>query len=202
MVTALFRARSGSGASKPSSKRIMKSTQRFRSALMASTTGPICSSVMPKPRNTSATSSRSFCGSSDRKLETHHEIHPAVPIGADGIHYGADMFLGHAEAAKYIGHLVALFLREFDGLAKFAGALAFVVVAVRARGQIPAEAHGDGPGGDFGESGDDHQLAGGGHRPGEPGSQREGNREAIGHSDDDIADGVRGFEVRFDVHLH
>ena len=108
----------------------------------------------------------------------------------------------HAEAAKNIGHLVALLLRQFDGFAEFAGALAFVVVAVGARGQIPAQAHGDGPGGDFGESGDDHQLAGGGRRPGESGGQREGNREAVGHADDHIADGVGGFEVRFHVHVH
>ena len=35
------------------------------------------------------------------------------------------------------GDFVALFLRKFDGLAEFAGPLAFVVVAVRARRQIP-----------------------------------------------------------------
>ncbi len=39
IVAALRTARPGSGSSRPSSKRIMKSTQRFSSALMAVTIG-------------------------------------------------------------------------------------------------------------------------------------------------------------------
>ena len=47
ITAALFRARFGSGVSRPSSKRIMKSTHSFGRSLMACTTGRMCSSGMP-----------------------------------------------------------------------------------------------------------------------------------------------------------
>ena len=49
IVDALRTARFGSGSSSPSSNRIMKSTQRFSSEVIAATIGSICWAVRPQP---------------------------------------------------------------------------------------------------------------------------------------------------------
>ena len=62
IVSALARARPGSGRSSPSSKRIMKSTQASGLSRNASRMGVVCSEVSPYSRNTSATSAASTTG--------------------------------------------------------------------------------------------------------------------------------------------
>ena len=97
--------------------------------------------------------------------------------------------------------LVDLFffvLGALDDLALFAVALGDVVLGVSAGGEVAAEAHGDGAGGDLGESGEDDDV-GGGDGSGEAGGEREGDGEAVGEADDDVAHGGGGLEVAFYV---
>jgi Fe-Mn family superoxide dismutase len=70
------------------------------------------------------------------------------------------------------------------------------VFGIGARRQVTAQSHSDRAGRDFGEAGSDDDPARG-HCAGEPGRQRKGNGETVGHPDDDIADGGAGGEVGF-----
>ncbi len=72
------------------------------------------------------------------------------------------------------------------------------MLGVSASGEVAAEAHGDRAGGDLGEAGEDDD-AGGGDGSGESGGEGEWDGEAVGEADDDIADGLRGFEVAFNM---
>jgi hypothetical protein len=67
------------------------------------------------------------------------------------------------------------------------------VLGVSAGGEVAAEAHGDGAGGDLGEAGDYDQVRAGDSA--EAGSEREGDGQAIGEADYDVADGFGGLEV-------
>ena len=64
IVEALRTARFGSGSSRPSSNRIMKSTQRFSSEVMAATIGSICRVLKPQPSKDTS----HFRGFLDRNL--------------------------------------------------------------------------------------------------------------------------------------
>jgi len=70
------------------------------------------------------------------------------------------------------------------------------VFGIGARRKVTAQSHSDRAGRDFGEAGSDDDPARG-HCAGEPGRQRKGNGETVGHPDDDIADGGAGGEVGF-----
>ena len=86
----------------------------------------------------------------------------------------------------------------FDDLALFAVSFGDVVLGVSAGGEVAAEAHGDGAGGDLGQAGEDDDV-GGGDGSGEAGGEGEGDGETVGEADDDVADGLGGLEVAFDV---
>src|SRR6185437_5793943 len=132
----------------------------------------------------------------EAQLEAHHEIDPALLVGADGVDDGAHVFVGEAVAAKHFGDFLLLLVGNFDGLFDFAAALGGVMLGVGLGGEIAAESHGDGAGDDFGESrGDDD--ARGRNCAGESGSESERNGQAVGHADDDVANRGRGSEVLF-----
>jgi hypothetical protein len=63
------------------------------------------------------------------------------------------------------------------------------VLGVAARGEIAAETHGDGSGGDLGEAGKDNDARGG-DGSGEACGEGEGNGKAVRPADDDVADGL------------
>jgi hypothetical protein len=86
----------------------------------------------------------------------------------------------------------------FEDLALFALALGDVMLGVSAGGEVSAEAHGDGAGGDLGEAGEDDDV-GGGDGSREAGGEGEGDGESVGEADDDVADGLGGLEVAFYV---
>ena len=90
--------------------------------------------------------------------------------------------------------LLLLILAAFYHFAFFPQALAAVVLGIAARGEIAAQSHGDGAGGDLRQPGE-HDDVQGLDRAGEAGGQREGHGEAVGHADDDVADDVPGLEV-------
>ena len=91
---------------------------------------------------------------------------------------------------------LGLFLR-LDVLALFLGA---VVFQFGLRGQIPAEAHGNGPGCNLRQASDHHDVRGL-NRSREPRGEGEGDREPIGHTDHDVAHDFGRGEVVFGV-LH
>ena len=149
MVRAERWARLAAGSSRPSSKRIMKSTQAVGFCLRACEDGGGGGAV-------------------------------------DGV---------------LLEDLVDLFffvVGALDDLALFAAELGGVVLGVSAGGEVSAEAHGDGAGGDLGEAGEDDDVRGG-DGSGESGGEGEGDGEAVGEADDDVADGFGGLEVAFDV---
>lgn len=65
-------------------------------------------------------------------------------------------------------------------------------------GLLPAETHGDGAGGDFGDAGGEDD-GGGGIGAGESSGEGEGDGEAVGDADDDVADDLAGGEVLLGV---
>ena len=121
-----------------------------------------------------------------------------VVIGADGRDHGLDGLFAHAVAAEDVGHFLGFLVGEMFGFIHLAAAFGFVMVAVRSRGEVSSEAHGDGAGGDFRQAGDDHDVSCG-ESPGEAGGKGEGNGETVGHADNDVANGFRRLEVLFDV---
>jgi hypothetical protein len=70
------------------------------------------------------------------------------------------------------------------------------VFDVSAGGEVAAETHGDGAGGDFGKTGEDDHT-GRYVCAGETGGESEGNGETVRHADDDVAYEVGGAEVFF-----
>ena len=134
----------------------------------------------------------------EAEFEAHHEVDPGGGIlferGEDGSGAGA-------VDGVLLEDLVDLFffvVGAFDDLALFALALGDVVLGVAAGGEVAAEAHGDGAGGDLGEAGEDDDVRGG-DGSGETGGEGEGDGEAVGEADDDVANGFGGLEVTFDV---
>ena len=68
------------------------------------------------------------------------------------------------------------------------------MLGVSSGGEISTEPHGDGAGGNLGQSGEQNEV----RRPygtGQAGRQREGNRQAIRESDDDVAHRVRRLKM-------
>ena len=63
---------------------------------------------------------------------------------------------------------------------------------------VPAEAHGDGAGGDFGYASGEN-YGGGGIGAGEAGGEGEGDGKAVRNADDDVADYFAGGEVLLGV---
>ena len=149
MVRAERWARVGEGSSRPSSKRIMKSTHAVGFCLRALRTG-------------------------------------AAAAAVDGI-----LFEDFVDLFFFV-------VGAFDDFVLFAQALGGVVLGVSAGGEVSAEAHGDGAGGDLGEAGEDDDVRGG-DGSGEAGGEGEGDGEAVGEADDDVADGGGGLEVAFYV---
>jgi hypothetical protein len=134
----------------------------------------------------------------EAELEAHHEVDPGGGVllerGEDGGGRGAvDGIL-----LEDLVDLLFFVAGAFDDLALFADALGDVVLGVATGGEVAAEAHGDGAGGDFGEASEDDDV-GGGDGSGETGGEGEGDGETVGEADDDVADGLGGLEVTFDV---
>jgi hypothetical protein len=80
-----------------------------------------------------------------------------------------------------------------DDFVVLPGEFGGVVLDVSAGGEVAAESHGNGAGGDLGEAGDDDDVGGG--DSGETGGEGEWDGEAVGEADDDIAHGLGGLEV-------
>jgi hypothetical protein len=134
----------------------------------------------------------------EAKLEAHHEVDPG---GGVLLERGENGSGGGAVDRVLLEDRVDLFffvVGALDDLALFADALGDVVLGVTTGGKVAAEAHGDGAGGDFGEAGEDDDV-GGGDGSGETGGEGEGDGEAVGEADDDVAYGLGGLEVAFDV---
>ena len=77
------------------------------------------------------------------QFEAHHEIDPAVAVGADGLHDRVDVLGRQAITAKDARHLIRFPLGHFDGLADFAVALGCVMFTVRRCRQVAAQPHRD-----------------------------------------------------------
>jgi hypothetical protein len=74
------------------------------------------------------------------------------------------------------------------------------MVLVRARRQIPAQAHGDRSGCNLRQPGNDYNAGRRDcHRPGKSRGQGERNRQAVRHPDHHVPDCLRGLEVFFSV---
>ena len=141
-------------------------------------------------------------GRLEAELETHHEIDPAILIGADGADHRRHLQIGQSVFAKNFGHLLGFHVRELNGFAVLTLAFGLVVFGIGFGSEITAQPHGDGAGRDFRESRGDHQpcsIGAGRDRAGNAGGKSEGHGKAIGHADDDIADGCRGGKVRLFV---
>ena len=134
----------------------------------------------------------------EAEFEAHHEIDPGGGILFEGVENG-----GGAGAVDLIlledGVDLFLFVvGAVDDFALFALALGDVVLGVSAGGEVAAEAHGDGAGGDLGEAGEDDDVRGG-DGSGETSGEGKGDGEAVGETDDDVAHGFGGLEVAFYV---
>ncbi len=134
----------------------------------------------------------------EAEFEAHHEVDPGGGVLLEG---GEDGGGGGAVDGVLLEDLVDLFLfvvGAFDDFTLFAVAFGDVVLGVSAGGEVAAETHGDGAGGDLGEAGEDDDV-GGGDGSGEAGGEGEGDGETVGEADDDVADGCGGLEVTFYV---
>src|ERR1700733_5634011 len=134
----------------------------------------------------------------EAEFEAHHEVDPSGGVLLERVEDwgGAGSIDG-----ILLENLVDLFLfvvGAVDDLALFAEALGDVVLGVATGCEVAAETHGDGAGGDLGQAGEDDDV-GGADGSGEAGGEGEGNGEAVGEADDDVADGLGGLEVGFDV---
>ena len=134
----------------------------------------------------------------EAELEAHHEVDPGGGVLLERVENRGG---AGAVDGVLLEDLVDLFFfvaGAFDDLALFAQAFGGVVLGVAAGGEIAAKAHGDGAGSDLGKAGEDDDV-GGGDGSGESGGEGEGNGEAVGEADDDVANGLGGLEVSFDV---
>ena len=128
------------------------------------------------------------------QFKAHHEVDPS---GGILLERGEDGFGVCAGDVVLLEDLVDLFFfvaRALDDLALFAVAFRGVVLGVSAGGEISAKAHGDGAGGDLGDSGENDEVRGG-DGTGETGGEGEGNGEAVGEANDHVADDLAGLEV-------
>lgn len=134
----------------------------------------------------------------EAKLEAHHEVDPLRGVLFER---GEDRCGGGAFDRILLEDLVDLFLfvlGTLDDLAFFAMTFGDVVLGISAGGEVAAEAHGDRSGSDLGEAGEDDDV-GRGDRSRQTRRKGEGDGEAVGESDDDIANGGAGLEVAFYV---
>src|SRR5271157_2541295 len=132
------------------------------------------------------------------KLEAHHEVHPLLRLAGEGLDDGGAFMWCESVVGKDILHLARLLVWDLLHFAHLAQPLAFVVLGIALRGEISAQTHGDGAGGDLSQPRDDNDVAVV-HRTGKPGGQREGHSQPVRHSNNDIADNVARREVTFNV---
>ena len=132
------------------------------------------------------------------QFESHHPIHPDLRPRFERGQNRRGLLVRQTVGFQNLDHLMAFVVGALDDFHLLAPALALVMFGVALRGQIAAQPHGDRACGDFRQPGHDDHV-GGSHRAGESRGQREGHREAVGHSDDDIAHRQRRFEVFFNV---
>jgi hypothetical protein len=137
-------------------------------------------------------------GGFEAELEAHHEVDVGLGVGLERAEDGGGGFVIDAVLLEDFIDFSGLVFGAGDDFDLFAAALGGEVLGVAARGEVAAEAHGDGAGGDFGEAGGDDQMRGG-DGSGEAGSEGEGDGETVGQADDDVAHGFRGGEVDFVV---
>src|ERR1700683_4836233 len=136
------------------------------------------------------------------KLETHHEIDPAVLIRADCIDYRAHLLVVQAVIAKHLYYFELLLVGNFLAFEVLAFLFRGVMFGVRFGGKIPPEAHGNRASGNFRKAGgDDDSSSSCGDRSGEARGEREGHGQAVGHSNDNVAHGGGGGEMLFGM-LH
>ena len=103
-------------------------------------------------------------------------------------------------ASKISTTSLLLDVRQLLDLARLPRALRVVVLDLAARGEIPAQAHGDGAGGDLGEPRGDDQVRRR-HGAREARRQRERDGETVGHPEDDVAKDVATSEMRLDMRV-
>ena len=136
------------------------------------------------------------CRLFEAELKAHHEVDPGVGVGLEREEDGFGAGAGDVVLLEDLVDFFLLVAGAFEDFAFFAEALGGVVLGIAAGGEIAAETHGDGAGGDLGQAREDDQMRGGdGAR--ETGGQGEGDGEAIGEADHDVADGLAGLEVLF-----
>ena len=105
---------------------------------------------------------------------------------------------GRPYSSEQIGDFPRLLFGDLDRFALLPRELRRVVLGVRPGGEIAAEPHRDRARRDLGQTGgDDHPARV--DRPRQAGREREGDRQAVGHSDHDVADRRRRGEVLFEV---
>ena len=136
----------------------------------------------------------------EAEFEAHHEVDPGGGVLFEGVE---DRCGGCAVDRVLLEDFVDLFffiMGALDYFALFALTLGDVVLGVSSGGEVSAETHGDGAGGDLGEAGEDDNVRGG-DSSGETGGESERDGESVGESDDYVADGGGGLEVAFDVRV-
>lgn len=135
-----------------------------------------------------------FGGFFEAEFEAHHEVDPGFGILFEGGEDGFGVGAGDVVLVEDLEDLLFLVVGALDDLALFAVAFGGVVLGVSASGEVAAEAHGDGAGGDLGQAGEDDE-AGGADGSGEAGGEGKGDGEAVGEADHGIADDLAGVEV-------
>lgn len=134
----------------------------------------------------------------EAELEAHHEVDVCLGIGLEGAKDGGGGVVVDAVLLEDLIDFCGLVGGAGDDFEFFAAALGGEVLGVSAGGEVAAKAHGDGAGGDFGETCGDDEVRGG-DGSGETGGEGEGDGEAVGQADDDVADYLGGGEVDFVV---
>ncbi len=136
----------------------------------------------------------------EAQFEAHHEVDPGCRVLFECIQ---DRSRASTIDLVLLEDLVDLFffvMGTLDDLAFFADLFGGVMFGVPPCGEIAAEAHGDGSCSNLGKTGEDDDLRRG-NSSGEACSERKRNGETVGESNDDVTNGVGGFEVSFDVGL-
>ncbi len=134
------------------------------------------------------------CGSSSPSSNRIIKSTQAFSISRNGVHYRRHFRFGQPVVAKNFGDFFDFHVAQFHGFANFTLALGSVVLEIRSRSEVSAQAHGDRSCGDFRQARGDHQRGGvrvGSKRAGNSGGQRERHGQAVGHSDDDVANRFR-----------
>ncbi len=134
------------------------------------------------------------------EFEAHHEVDVGGMVLLQRGEDGRGGFAGDGICVEDLIDLLGFVIRAMDDFVLLAAQLGGVVLGVAPGGEVATETHGDGAGGDLGQAGDyDDVRAGDG--AGETGGQSEGDGEAIGEPDDDVAHGLAGLKVPLDVGL-